>query len=102
MGLKQWIANGYKNLQQLKSDADFASLHADLRFLALLQTIEARAKYAALWRADVEFESKLLAAVPMASIPEQLKPLLEAGWRPFAIAVDSFGAARSARSDAQL
>lgn len=50
----------------------------------------------------MEFESNLLAAVPMASIPKQLKPLLEAGWRPFAIAVDSFGAARSAPSDAQL
>jgi len=87
--LQQMVANGYKNVQQLKSDADFASLHADPRFLALLETMEAPAKYAALWRADVEFESKLLAAVPMTSVVEQLKPLLAAGWRPFAMAVDS-------------
>jgi len=32
--LQQMVANGYKNVQQLKSDADFASLHADPRFLA--------------------------------------------------------------------
>ncbi|HQZ65500.1 MAG TPA: SUMF1/EgtB/PvdO family nonheme iron enzyme, partial [Planctomycetaceae bacterium] len=86
--LQQMVANGYKNVQQLKGDAEFVSLHADPRFLALLETMEASAKYAALWRADVEFESKLLAAVPMTSVVEQLKPLLEAGWRPFAIAVD--------------
>jgi len=89
--LQQMVANGYKNVQQLKSDADFASLHADPRFLALLETMEAPAKYAALWRADVEFESKLLAAVSMTSVVEQLKPLLAAGWRPFAMAVDSSG-----------
>jgi len=51
--------------------------------------MEAPAKYAALWRADVEFESKLLAAVPMTSAIEQLKPLLAAVWRPFATICDS-------------
>ena len=50
--------------------------------------MEAPSKYAALWRADVEFESKLLAAVPMSSVAEHLKPLLTEGWRPFAIAMD--------------
>ncbi len=86
--LQQLVANGYKNVQQLKADPDFASLHADPRFLTLLDSMEAPAKYAALWRADVEFESKLLAAVPIKSVVEQLKPLLADGWRPFAIAVD--------------
>ena len=99
--LKQSVANGYRDLKQLTSDADFASLHADPRFLALLETIEARAKYAALWRADVEIESRLLAAVPITSVVEQLKPLLEAGWRPFAIAVDSGSDIREGEAPAE-
>ena len=98
--LQQVIAQGYRNAEQLKSDADFASLHADPRFLALLASMEAPAKYAALWRADVEFESKLLAVVPVSSVVEQLKPLLAQGWRPFAIAVDSSAGMLSAPSSA--
>ncbi|HQZ66326.1 MAG TPA: SUMF1/EgtB/PvdO family nonheme iron enzyme, partial [Planctomycetaceae bacterium] len=99
--LQQLVANGYKNAQQLKSDPDFASLHADARFLALLETMEVPAKYAALWRADVEFESKLLAAVPIKSVVEQLKPLLAEGWRPFAIAVDSGSDIREGEAPAE-
>jgi formylglycine-generating enzyme required for sulfatase activity len=45
--------------------------------------------YAALWRADEEFESTLLTAVPVESVLDQLRPLLAVGYRPFSIAVDS-------------
>jgi serine/threonine protein kinase/formylglycine-generating enzyme required for sulfatase activity len=42
-------------------------------------------KYAALWKADVQFESKLLLSVPVESIVEKIQPFLTAGFRPFAI-----------------
>jgi formylglycine-generating enzyme required for sulfatase activity len=98
--LRQMVAQGYSNASQLKSDADFASLHGTPRFIELLSRMEPPATYAALWRADVEFESKLLAAVPTTSAAAQLKPMLAEGWRPFAIAVDYSGGARSAPSSA--
>jgi formylglycine-generating enzyme required for sulfatase activity/tetratricopeptide (TPR) repeat protein len=98
--LRQVIAQGYTNANQLKSDADFASLHGDPRFVALLSQLEPPATWSGLWRADVEYESKLLAAVPGSNVAEQLKPFLAEGWRPFAIAVDSSGGARSAPSSA--
>jgi tetratricopeptide (TPR) repeat protein len=38
--LRQMIAQGYKNANQRKSDADFASLHADRRFMEVLSQLE--------------------------------------------------------------
>ncbi len=90
--LQQVIAQGYTNANQLKSDADFASLHADRRFMEVLSQLEPSATWAGLWRADVEYESRLLTTVPHSNLAEQLKPFLAEDWRPFAIAVDSAGA----------
>lgn len=87
--LRQLMTRGYTNANQLKSNADFASLHGDHRFVELLSQLEPPATYAALWQADVQYESKLLTAVPTTSVADQLKPMLVEGWRPFAIAVDS-------------
>ena len=87
--LQQIVAQGYSKVDQLKADPDFASLHADPRFLALLATMEPPAKYATVLSSDTQWESKLLASVPVESVAEQLTPLLAQGWRPFAIAVDS-------------
>ncbi|MFP6766226.1 MAG: tetratricopeptide repeat protein, partial [Planctomycetaceae bacterium] len=87
--LQQLVTAGDSNVGQLKSDPDFASLHADPRFHALLADLEPPARYAGLWQTDVNFESKLLASVPMDTMQEQLKPLLAQGYRPFAIAVSS-------------
>ena len=86
--LQQMVFQGYRKADQLKGDADFVSLHGDPRFIALLSRLEAPAAYAALWRADVEFESKLLAAVPVESVLDQLQPFLATGYRPFSIAVN--------------
>ncbi len=90
--LRQMVDQGYTNANQLKSDADFASLHTDPRFMEALSQLEPPATWAGLWRADVEYESKLLATVPHSNLADQLKPFLARGWRPFAIAVDSAGA----------
>ncbi len=87
--LQQIVAKGSTLIPQMKSDADFASLHGNPRFSALLATIEPTAKYATVVSSDTKLESKLLAAVPVDSATEQLKPLLVQGWRPVAMAVDS-------------
>jgi len=87
--LQQIVAKGSSKVDQLKSDSDFASLHADARFSALLEKMEPAAKYATVLSPDTRWESKLLAAVPVESVAEKLKPLLAQGWRPFAIAIDS-------------
>ena len=51
--------------------------------------MEPAAKYATVLSSDTNWESKMLASVPIESVAEKLKPLLAQGWRPFAIAVDS-------------
>jgi len=91
--LGQMVTQGYSDADQHKSDPDFASLHPDPRFTELLAQLEAPATYAALWRADVEFESKLLTGVPvdllldeLDLLLDELKPLIAQGFRPFAIA----------------
>jgi formylglycine-generating enzyme required for sulfatase activity/tetratricopeptide (TPR) repeat protein len=86
--LRHMSTLGYTNANQLKSNADFVSLHADPRFMEVLSQLEPPPIYSALWRADVEYESKLLAAVPCSNVADQLKPFLVQGWRPFAIAVN--------------
>ena len=87
--LGQAIALGYRNVRQLKLDADLASLHLDSRFRGLLARLEPLNAYAGLWRADVDFESKLLSSIPVDRLTEQLKPLTAQGFRPFAIAFDA-------------
>ncbi|MBC7965454.1 MAG: SUMF1/EgtB/PvdO family nonheme iron enzyme [Fuerstia sp.] len=87
--LRQIIAQGYNNIRHLKDDPDLASLHGDSRFLGLLARLEPPAAYAGLWRADVDFESKLLSSIPVDRLTEQLKPLTVQGFRPFAIAFDA-------------
>lgn len=86
--LRQAIRNGFQDLREFKSNLDIAHLYDDKRFPELLLSLEQTAGYAALWRANVDFESKLLSNVPIESMIGQLKPMLTAGYRPFAIAVD--------------
>ena len=87
--LQQIVAQGYSKVDQLKSDSDFAGLHADPRFSALLGKMGPAVKYANVLSSDTKWESKLLASLPVESLADQLKPLLAQGWRPFAIAIDS-------------
>jgi serine/threonine protein kinase/formylglycine-generating enzyme required for sulfatase activity len=54
---------------------------------ALVQQMEPPARYAAVWRADIEFESKLIAPQSMESLLEQARDLAAQGFRPVAIAV---------------
>ncbi len=51
---------------------------------------ELSARYAAVWRADVEFESRLLSKIPVEGVVERMRPLLAAGYGPFSIAVESY------------
>ena len=61
------------------------------------------AKYAALWHANLEFESRLLSAVPIGSVIDQLRPLIAENYRPVAIAVDTAAvSALSAPSAAEV
>ena len=73
------ITHGYDDAQQLRTDVDFARLHGDPRFLALLEKLEPPARYAAVWRADVEFESRLTALQSPESLLEQARELASTG-----------------------
>lgn len=81
------VALGYRDVVSLLSDCDFESLYALPDFHMLIASLTANGRYSALWRADIKVESKLLRAVPMNSVAEEVAPLLTEGWRPFAIAV---------------
>jgi formylglycine-generating enzyme required for sulfatase activity len=83
--LRKSVGQGYSSVAKLKADVDFVSLLLDGQFLAFLADQEPPAAYAAVWHADVEFESKLLNGVPVNKVVEELKPLLDQGYRPFAI-----------------
>ena len=86
--LRQLVALGYTDAYQMKGDPDFTWLHGDPRFVAVLEEIEGSSKYAALWRADIEFESKLLTKVPIDGSLNQIEPLIAKGYRPVAITID--------------
>jgi formylglycine-generating enzyme required for sulfatase activity/serine/threonine protein kinase/tetratricopeptide (TPR) repeat protein len=81
------VSNGFQNATQLKSDPDFASLHGDDRFAALLQILEQPAFVSSLWRKEAAWESRLLSSVSLESLTDRLAPLLAQDWRPFSIAV---------------
>ncbi|HUY33204.1 MAG TPA: SUMF1/EgtB/PvdO family nonheme iron enzyme [Pirellulales bacterium] len=80
------VAQGYKNTVQLRTDVDLAGLHGDPQFLALVDRLEPPARYAAIWRADIEFESRLLGPSSLESQLEQARELAAQGYRPVAIA----------------
>ena len=87
--LETAIANGYRNAQQLRADVDLASLHPNPRFTGLLEKLETPGRYAALWRADVESESRLLTGLSLDEMREQSRQLVAQGHRPVGIAVDT-------------
>ena len=62
--LEAAVAQGYRNAAQLRTDIDLTILHGDSRFLTILDRLEPPARYAAIWRADGEFESRLV-TLPM-------------------------------------
>ncbi|HUY35565.1 MAG TPA: protein kinase [Pirellulales bacterium] len=67
--LEAAVAQGYQNAAQLRTDVDLAVLHGDSRFLAVLARLEPPARYAAVWRADVEFESRLVTRPLQRGVP---------------------------------
>jgi serine/threonine protein kinase/formylglycine-generating enzyme required for sulfatase activity/tetratricopeptide (TPR) repeat protein len=81
------VTQGYKIAQQLRTDIDLAQLHADPRFLALLGKLDAPWRFAAVWRDDIQFESKLIGPTSPESLLEQARELAAQGFRPVAIAL---------------
>jgi hypothetical protein len=96
------VAKGYTDGNHMSNDVELVSLHDDARFLALLSRLIPPDRYAAVWRADVQFESRLLTggawrltgggpkgdASPSVShaSPTTLQLLIAEGYRPVAIA----------------
>ena len=95
--MRQTIALGYRKISHLKTDADLASLFADPRFLALVAELEPPARFSALCQTDLDYESKLLVAVPRENVLDQIKPLIAVGYRPVAIASDTYQVISSAQ-----
>ena len=85
----QLIKRGYRNVTQLKADVDFVSLHGDPRFAKLLEQIEPAPRFAALWQADIHFESKLVTVDATKESRQSVQQLITQGYRPQAIASDS-------------
>lgn len=89
--LRQAIEAGFQDADQIRREIDLASLHADARFMDLLRHIGKPALYAALWRADTRYESRLVTG---RSREEQLsasRQLLADGFRPVAWTVAAIG-----------
>ncbi len=81
------VTHGYSDVGHLGSDADLVALHSEARFTTLLNQLEPPGRYAAVWRADVEFESKLV-TIPMDGSLTEIQSLVDQqGYRPVAIAV---------------
>jgi formylglycine-generating enzyme required for sulfatase activity len=88
------VAGGYDNAQQVRTDVDLAGLHGVPEFQAILDKLEPPGRYAAVWRADVEFESRLEARSLLSedaakSLHERARQLALEGYRPVAVAVDT-------------
>ena len=81
------IARGLDAAMPIHSDSDFAPLHGDPRFLTILEKLESPGRFAAVWHADVEFESKLIGPMSPESLLAQGHELETQGFRPVAIAV---------------
>ena len=87
--LDQLIKQGYRNATKLRADPDFASLHSDPRFVLFLEQIDPAPRFAALWQADVPFESRLITFDLTKESRQSIQQLLSQGFRPQAIAPDS-------------
>ena len=81
------ITQGYSDGDHIGSDVDLVALHADARFAELLAQIKPPARYAALWRADVEFESRLVTAASPRELLLRVQELVDQDYRPNAIAM---------------
>jgi hypothetical protein len=85
--LESTMAQGYGDGDHMGSDVDLVALHGDARFLTLLAQLTPAARYAALWRADVEFESRLVTADSPEEMLVRVQELLADDYRPTAIAM---------------
>jgi hypothetical protein len=81
------VAHGYRDARQIRTDVDLAGLHAEPRFVALLEGMEPPARYAGVWREEATFESALQASD--GSPVDRARQLSAEGYRPVAIAVDA-------------
>jgi hypothetical protein len=78
---------GYANAANLQRDPDFADLHQDARFLALVQRLVPSEQFAGVWCDHPLLETRLLKVRSTSDILPQLPPLLSDAWRPVAVAV---------------
>ncbi len=93
------VTRGYNDAQHLRTDVDLAPLHGDPRFLTLLEKLEPPRRFAGVWQADVESESRLIAPQSPESLLKQAREFAAQGFRPVAIALsEPQGGATSAPS----
>ncbi len=95
--LRAAIQFGFADDEQMRNDPDWIALHTDPQFVEVLEKINRQGPVAALWRTDLEYESRLLStdAGMHAKLPKRpqflpldgIQSLVADGFRPFAIAV---------------
>ncbi|MFM7831399.1 MAG: hypothetical protein ACKPJD_06390, partial [Planctomycetaceae bacterium] len=87
--LRQSIDGGYADLQNLSSDIDFAELHDDPEFLALVTRLQPQDRFAGVWFADPTIEARVLKTDTPALLMQECKELLTQGWRPASLVLDA-------------
>lgn len=87
--LERLLKQKFLKVQRFTWDPDFASLHEVPRFESLLEKAIPPARFAGLWHANVDVNSRLIALDAAAASRQELKQLLSSGYRPHAITVDS-------------
>lgn len=83
------IDKGYADARHMANDADLVALHEDPRFLTLLKKIEPPARYTAVWRADVQFESRLVTKSSAEEMVRKSEQLVLQNYRPVAVAMST-------------
>lgn len=86
--LQAAIDAGFLDFNRIVNHWDMAYLHGDPEFKVFVTKLLGRNRYAGVWNADLQFESKSLISVPVSALEDQLRPLLADGYRPVAIAPD--------------
>jgi formylglycine-generating enzyme required for sulfatase activity/tetratricopeptide (TPR) repeat protein len=85
--LETAVGYGYRDAGRIRTDVDLAGLHAEPRFVALVEGMEPPARYAGVWREEATFESALQTSD--GSPVDRARQLSAEGYRPVAIAVDA-------------
>ncbi len=83
--------DGAMKPRQLLGEVDFADLHEDPRFGAVVQRLRERQRYAGVWHSQRELETQVLRSGSAAELAVAVRAGIEQLWRPVSVAADVSG-----------